>query len=91
MSLSKTRQIITGHRRASSYGSSVIAPGSTQGHTGAMQLMRGHSQSDLYGPQLYNPYFCKQRVLLSLFQCLKEILEFGTTKTILVLKHKKKR
>ena len=71
MQLSKTRQIITGHRRASSYGSSVIAPGSNQGHPGAMQLMRGHSQSDLYGPQLYNPYFCKQRVLLSELQIFR--------------------
>ena len=58
----------SGHRRASSYGSSVISGGAGHPAAAPMQLMRGHSQSDLYGPppqQLYNPYFCKQSVLKS--------------------------
>lgn len=63
---------ILGHRRSSSHGSSVAAMQNIAGmghgpHTGSsvghpMQLLRGHSQSDIYGhPAMYPPphIYCK--------------------------------
>lgn len=59
-----------GHRRASSYGSSVMgATAAPPSGAPLQQLMRGHSQTDIYGhpaAALYpSPYFCKYSLLKS--------------------------
>jgi len=46
-----------GHRRASSYGSSVCGMQPQMQPHIQPSLNRGHSQSDIYGPNIYNPYY----------------------------------
>ena len=60
--------LILGHRRASSYGSSVAAmqnmPPQTPGHH-PYQMIRGHSHEQLYGhphpgQPMYSPYYYRK-------------------------------
>ena len=60
------KSFILGHRRASSYGSSVAAMqnmASQQPGPHPYQMIRGHSHEHLYGPHpgsIYPPYdYCK--------------------------------
>ena len=62
------KNLILGHRRASSYGSSVAAmqnmPPHTPGHH-PYQMIRGHSHEQLYGhphpgQPMYSPYYYRK-------------------------------
>ena len=62
------KNLILGHRRASSYGSSVAAmqnmPPQTPGHH-PYQMIRGHSHEQLYGhphpgQPMYSPYYYRK-------------------------------